>query len=321
MPDGEITFDTYATAYAPDNPDSGTIDLPVNLLRRGENIIAVEVHNNVPGSTDIYWDAEISYSITSGTAIISRERTLHLDTDADTKIVALFKPLQQECLIAAGSTPVVVNEVSAHNTVAANEFGKRNDWIELYNTTDQDIDLEGMFLTDDPAVPEKYCITKSTIIPAHGYYVVWADKVDPLRQLHTGFKLENNEEQSVTLTAADHSWSDCFTYWTHSGDESVGRYPDGGKRIYRMTRPTIHAANTLTSYSEWLCGIDENFDEETYLDAITDIAEDGQWSTVNGQSTFYTIDGIKLNRPQRGINIVRTTGTDGKVTVKRLLVK
>lgn len=94
-----------------------------------------------------------------------------------------------------------------------------------------------------------------------------------------------------------------------------------GKRIYRMTRPTIHAANTLTSYSEWLCGIDENFDEETYLDAITDIAEDGQWSTVNGQSTFYTIDGIKLNRPQRGINIVRTTGTDGKVTVKRLLVK
>jgi hypothetical protein len=60
LPDGEITFSTYATTYAPDNPDSGTIDLPVNLLHKGENIIAVEVHNNVPGSTDIYWDAEIS---------------------------------------------------------------------------------------------------------------------------------------------------------------------------------------------------------------------------------------------------------------------
>ena len=335
LPDGEITYETYATTYAPDNPDSGTIELPVGLLRKGENIIAVEVHNNVPGSTDIYWDAEISYSISSGTAIVSYERTLRLDTDADTQIQAIFKPLHPDCLVAAGSPPVVINEVSAGNTVAANEYGKRNDWIELYNTTGQDIDLEGMFLTDDPSVPEKYCITRtsvsgngqwsmvngqSTIIPAHGYYVVWADKVDPLRQLHTGFKLENSNEQSVTITAADHSWSDCLVYQAHNGDESVGRYPDGGKRIYRMTRPTIDATNTLTSYSEWLCGIDENFDEETFLDAITDIAQDDS-SIDNQSSMIFTIDGIKLNRPQRGINIVRTTGADGKISFKRLLVK
>ena len=320
LPEGEITFETYATTYAPDNPDSGSFDLPVNLLHKGENIIAVEVHNNVPGSTDIYWDAEISYNVTSGTAIVSRERTLHLDTDADTQIQAIFTPLHPECLVAAGSTPVVVNEVSANNNVAANEFGKRNDWIELYNTTDQDIDLEGMYITDDPTNLEKYQITQSTIIPAHGYYIIWADKLDPFRQLHTGFKLANNDEESITITAADHSWSDCLTYWTHNGDESVGRYPDGGKRIYRMTRPTIHAANTLTSYSKWLCGIDENFDEETYLDAITDIAQD-EYSTLNSHSSIYTIDGMKVDRQGRGINIVRTIGADGKVSVKRLLVR
>lgn len=327
LPDGDITYETYATTYAPDNPDSGTIELPVGLLRRGENIIAVEVHNNVPGSTDIYWDAEISYSITSGTAIVSRDHTLHLDTDADTQIQAIFKPLHPDCLVAAGSPPVVINEISASNMVASNEYGKRNDWIELYNTTDKNIDLEGMFLTDDPAVPEKYKITptllgSSTIIPAHGFYVVWADKVDPLRQLHTGFKLENSNEHSVTITAADHSWSDCLTYQAHNGDESVGRYPDGGKRIYRMTRPTIDASNTLTHYSEWICGIDENFDEETFLDAITDVAEDNdQWSMSGGQSAIYTIDGIKVNRLQRGINIVRTTRADGTVTIKQLLVR
>lgn len=323
LPDGEITYGTYATTYAPDNPDSGTINLPVSLLQQGENIIAVEVHNNVPGSSDLYWDAEISYSITSGTAIISREHALTLDTDADTEIQAVFKPLHPDCLIEAGSTPVVVNEVSASNSVAANEFGKRNDWIELYNTTDQDIDLEGMFLTDDPTNPEKYQITStgigaSTIIPAHGYYIVWADKLDPLRQLHANFKLTNYDEESVTLTAADHSWSDCFTYWTMSGDESVGRYPDGGKRTYRMTRPTIAATNTLTSYSEWLCGVDENFDEETFLDAI-------MTPSVAGLGTkgteYYTIDGMKVESPQRGINIVRTIGPDGKVSTKKLIVK
>ena len=304
MPDGVPTFETYATTYAPDNPDSGTIDLPVNLLKKGENVIAVEVHNNVPGSTDIYWDAEISYytTATSNTDIVSRERTLHLDTDTATELQAVFKPLQQACLLAAGSSPVVVNEVSASNTVAANEYGKRNDWIELYNTTDQDIDLEGMFLTDDRTNLEKYQFTQSTIIPAHGYFIVWADKLDPLRQLHTGFKLANYDEESVTITAADHSWSDCLTYWTHNGDESVGRYPDGGKRIYRMTRPTIHATNTLTSYSEWLCGIDENFDEEEYLNSLIspilmgDVNEDGQVDLSDAiMVTYYSLHIVPAN--------------------------
>jgi len=342
LPDGVITYETYATTYANDNPDSGTIDLPVNLLRKGKNIIAVEVHNNVPGSTDIYWDAEISYNITSGTAIVSREHTLRLDTDANTEIQAIFTPLHPDCLVAAGAPPVVINEVSAANTVAANEYGKRNDWIELYNTTDHDIDLEGMYLTDDPSEPEKYCITKttfeangqwsmvngqrlmvngqwsmvngqSTIIPAHGYFIVWADKLDPFRQIHASFKLANNNEQSVTITAADHSWSNTLTYSAHNGDESVGRYPDGGKRIYHMTCPTIAATNTLTSYSEWLYGIDENFDEETFLDGITDIAQDdGQWSKTNGQSPIYNIAGQRIGRLQKGINIVNG---------KKLLVK
>lgn len=323
LPEGEICFDTYATTYAPNNPDSGTFELPANLLQKGLNTIAVEVHNNVPGSTDIYWDAEISYNVTGGTAIVSREHELLLDTDTDTELRAIFQALHADCLVEAGSSPVVVNEVSAANSVAANEYGKRNDWIELYNTTDHDIDLEGMYLTDDPNEPTKYQITPtllgtSTIIPAHGYYVVWADKLDPLRQLHTGFKLMNTDEQSVTITSSDLCWSNTLSYCTMNGDESVGRYPDGGKRTYLMTRPTIDATNTLTSYSEWLYGFDENFDEETFLTEITSFAQN---EDVEGTQEFFTLDGMKVDHPQKGINIVRTTSPDGKVSTKKLLVK
>lgn len=324
MPEGEVSYSTYATTYASDNPDSGTFTLPANLFHKGSNIIAVEVHNNVPGSSDIYWDAELAHLGNTGTTIISRERTLTLDKDADTHLQAIFTKLKNECLVEAGAAPVVINEVSAGNTVAANEYGKRNDWIELYNTTDHDIDLEGMFLTDDPMVPEKYCITAlaegSTIIPAHGHYIIWADKLNPLRQLHTGFKLANNDEESVTISAADGSWSDCLTYRTHTGEESVGRYPDGGKRVFRMTRPTPEATNTLTSYSQWLSGIDENFDEDAFLDAIMqpEMAHEGRG--VEG-SEYYSIEGLKLNVPKSGINIVRFTDANGKVSSKRILVK
>ena len=328
LPDGEITYSTYATTYAPNNPDSGTIDLPVGLLHKGENIIAVEVHNNVPGSTDIYWDAEISYSVESGAAIISRNHALRLTSDADAELQAIFTPLHPDCLVEAGATPVVVNEVSASNGVAANEYGKRNDWIELYNTTDHDIDLEGMFLTDDPSLPEKYQIRApselpqggtsgssasegtggSCIIPAHGYYIVWADNVDPLRQLHASFKLANKNEETVTLTAADYSWSNTLTYSTMGSEESVGRYPDGGKTTYLMTRPTIAATNTLTSYSEWLYGFDENFDEETFLTGTGNFAGtpaegDGAVYNLAGQRVDNSLFTVRNSSAKRGIYI------------------
>ena len=81
-------------------------------------------------------------------------------------------------------TPVRINEVSADDGVYVNDYFKRNDWVELYNTTDQPIDVEGMFLTDNPDKPKKYQISKgvsqaSTVIPAHGYLIIWCDKLEP----------------------------------------------------------------------------------------------------------------------------------------------
>jgi hypothetical protein len=89
---------------------------------------------------------------------------------------------------------VVINEVSAGNSVFVNEYYKKNDWVELYNLTSEDIDLEGMYLSDDNKDPMKYRITDggtetSTIIPANGYKVIWCDKLETISQLHASFKL------------------------------------------------------------------------------------------------------------------------------------
>ena len=46
--------------------------------------------------------------------------------------------------------PIKVNEVSAGISVYANEFFKRNDWFELYNNTDQELDAAGLYVSDDP---------------------------------------------------------------------------------------------------------------------------------------------------------------------------
>lgn len=57
----------------------------------------------------------------------------------------------------AGS--VRISEVmSADQLVLADGFGEFSDWVELYNTTDQTIDLSGWCLSDDPTEPQKWMI-------------------------------------------------------------------------------------------------------------------------------------------------------------------
>ena len=109
-----------------------------------------------------------------------------------------------------------------------------------------------MYLSDNAKKPQKYQIGKgesqaSTIIPAHGYLVVWCDKLDPQSQLHATFKLDA-DGGDVLLTAADESWNDKLTYTAHNSDQTVGRYPDGSNQVFVMNMPTIAKANIASSY-------------------------------------------------------------------------
>lgn len=323
MPEGQPTYNTWATTFAEGNPDRGSFTIPSSYLGNGTNVIAVELHN-VENSSDIYWNAELTRQINYDNDYVSTDRQLVLDSNGDCALTAIFQPVADEYLIPAGATPVVINEVSAANTIYANDYFKRNDWIELYNTTAEPIDIAGMYLSDNPSNPHKYQITadivdtEATIIPAHGHLIIWADKLDPLQQLHASFKLGNNDGETLLLTAADDSWTDKIEYMQHTGEETVGRYPDGGKRIYKMTHPTIKAPNQLTTYAEWLSGEDVNFDVDAYLATLAiDPAVIGTDTPALDGTEYYTIDGVRLDHPQRGLNIIRLPNG----TVKKVLIK
>ena len=252
MHGGTINYDTFSSTYAADIPLTGTLDLASSLFKKGTNVIAVEVHNTSYTSGDLFWAGELLTTVgaNTGDGIIS-DRVIDL-TDGMISLSACFTPLTDVERQAQELTPVRINEVSADNGIFVNEYFKRNDWIELYNTTDKDIDVDGMFLTDDLEKPKKYQISRdgvtSTIIPAHGFLIIWCDKLDPLSQLHAPFKLEA-EGGSVLLTAADESWSDCITYPEMKNDETIGRYPDGCSNVITMNVPTIAKSNISGSYA------------------------------------------------------------------------
>ena len=259
MPNGEVNFNTYASSYAGNNPDNGSLILPADLFKKGKNIIAVEVHNNSSSSTDIYFDVELKVKspLASGKVeYLSTEEEFVLPNSNHFNLIACYEPVSEEEMLEAHAVPVRINEISANNSIYVNAtYFKKNDWIELYNTTNKPVDVEGMYLTDKENNPYKYQIVGdeniNTVIAPYGYLIVWADKLTPIQQLHTTFKLDN-EGGCVMLTAEDKSWSDIIHYPEHAGNMSVGLYPDGGMKIYLMNTPSIGATNQITSYSEYL---------------------------------------------------------------------
>ena len=183
---------------------------------------------------------------------ISGYAELELPSDNNKHYIASFRKLTNRERKTFPS--VRINEISATNDIFANDNFKRNDWVELYNTTDKDIDIAGMFLSDDSTDPHKYQIsaegtTASTVIPSHGHAIVWCDNKEGTSQLHATFKLAS-EGGFVSITAADDSWTDVLYYPTHDGKHTVGRYPDGDEKVFVLNIPTINKTNIRSSYME-----------------------------------------------------------------------
>lgn len=285
MPEGDITYGTVATEAVGSTPSPGKLRIDASLFKKGINVIGVEVHNCSTSSSDLYWDAKltVSKSDEEGNTYLSTEEELPLPA-GDVELMACFAKSSDK---NASARPITINEVSAGNSVCVNEYFKKNDWIELYNTTDHDIDLAGMYLSDDATDPCKYCISNegmsfSTIIPAHGFRVVWCDGLEPASQLHAPFKLSNKDDAYVLLTASDESWTDTLVYCSHGGRESVGRFPDGSSHIYHMSRPTIDSPNQMTMYTT------------PYMSRIADSVRDITTLHDNGLALQCTRDCIRI---------------------------
>ena len=185
--------------------------------------------------------------------ILSKSAVYELPSTDTLEIAACYQPQYD----VPNSVPIRINEISASNSIFVSEYYKKSDWIELYNTTSQPIDISGMYLSDDINIPQKYRIPEksdsvegdySTIIPSHGYLIVWADRLSPTNQLHTSFQLSNRDNEIVTITSSDGCWQDRFVYKAHTDKQSCGRFPDGSGDIYIINSPTIGKKNHIDSY-------------------------------------------------------------------------
>lgn len=248
--DSGAGYSSYTSGghYESDTPYYGTMEIPHEYLVTGKNQIAVMVKNTSATSTDIWFDASLVLAEIQGkslSASSSIDITEHIDRTSIYTLKAQFSPIADNGKrLEAGASPIRINEVSAGNDIYISDYGKKSDWLELYNTTSEDLSLAGLYLSDNKHKPQKYRLPDE-VIPAHGTRIIWCDGNPSLGQMHAPFKLSNADGSCVSIQAADGSWADRIDYMEQGKWQTYGRYPDGGNMHTILNQPTIDKTNRL----------------------------------------------------------------------------
>jgi len=125
-----------------------------------------------------------------------------------------------------GADRVVISEFLAINDHSLKDRdGDRSDWIELFNASNQPVDLAGWHLTDAPETPEKWTFPPHRLA-AGAYLVVFASGKNRIQgdEFHTSFKLRGDGEY-LALVRPDHSVASEFApaFPAQTADISYGR--------------------------------------------------------------------------------------------------
>jgi spore coat protein CotH len=145
---------------------------------------------------------------------------------------------------------IVINEFLAkNNNDTINEYGSHEDWIELFNNTDEARSLFGLYLTDDFANPDKFPLPENTVIQPKGYLIIWADEEDTTTNIHSNFKLSADGEE-IMLSDGGQTVIDSLTYGPQTADVSTGRCPDGTGNFEILASTSFNASNCSNGIAE-----------------------------------------------------------------------
>ena len=144
-----------------------------------------------------------------------------------------------------------INEFMASNaTTICDSFGSYSDWIELYNSTDTDMDISGFGISDNLSQPMKYRFPDGTTIAAKGYLVVFCSGNEGMQngELHAPFGLRSYGEDVVIANRAGRI-IDSYSFKNQETDVSMARMPDGAGEFQSNSQPSPGYPNTGAGYS------------------------------------------------------------------------
>ena len=91
---------------------------------------------------------------------------------------------------AVKNQKIFINEICTNNNKnLLDSYGGHPSWIELYNPTNNAVDISGYGLSNEGYIPFKWTFPKNTKINPYGFLLVYASEKKSLEsELHTNFK-------------------------------------------------------------------------------------------------------------------------------------
>lgn len=183
---------------------------------------------------------------------------------------------------------ILISFNRSKSTVTLNEIGSRNsigeDYIELYNATNEAICLDGWFLSDDRENPDRHQLP-GIVLKANEYVVFYADGVGEENDT-LNFKIDQNGEE-IFLSNPDGEIVDQVYMPSMELDTAYAREKDGiGEwAVYELT-PGVTNAGALKGIVRSLEAPVLSHDSGYYEDSFTLTMKAGR-----RQKIYYTLDG------------------------------
>lgn len=179
-------------------------------------------------------------------------------------IILLFTLLFSFGAQAQQVTAMRINEVLVINEDNfVDDYGRRNGWIELYNTSAGTVNIGGCFLTNDKNNPTKYPIPKGDVltkIPPRQHTLFWADGNASRGTFHVNFTLDPTKENYIAFYDVDGKTlvDEIVIPAMQQVDISYGRIVDGKDDWGQLAKVTPSTNNLTLDSNEKIDNFKQN---------------------------------------------------------------
>ncbi len=188
---------------------------------------------------------------------------------------------------------VVINEIYT--------FGDQGDfdsldWIELYNTTDEEISLEGLKMWEAGGVEEAWSFPAGSKIAAKGLYVVNTDKYalynDPVN--YPAWGLSKGPDEYIVLATSTFAIIDEVACPSMNENESYGRITDGADEFQVFAQCTKGTTNTGEPRADFVNTLGV-FVNEVYTDNSDEVSGTHDWDTDRDYIELYNANDYEVD--------------------------
>lgn len=119
-------------------------------------------------------------------------------------------------------SPIISEFMAENKTVLEDEDCRTSDWLELFNSTAGPINLNGWYLTDDPADPTKWQIPDLPLAANERAVIFASNKDQTTGELHTDFRLNKDGGYLALIRPDGVTIASSYNYPPQQEDISYG---------------------------------------------------------------------------------------------------